>query len=78
MHRRAGEHCACEGTRRKRFTRTLGALAVAGGWLLIVVGAALLFTPDDAERVRDGFGKVALTAALMCGVGWISARPATR
>ncbi len=70
--------CACGNTPTKRITRTLGLLAVAGGWLLIVVGAAVLFTPDDAERVGAGYGKVALTAALMSGVGWIAAQPAMR
>ena len=50
-------------------------LAVAGGWLLAVAGAADFFTPEDAERVRVGFGKVAMMAAFMGGIGWLSARP---
>jgi hypothetical protein len=70
--------CACADTRTKRFARTLGVLAVAGGWLLLVAGLADFFTPDDAERVRDGFGKIALMAAFMGGIGWLSARPAMR
>jgi hypothetical protein len=70
--------CDCEGTRVTRVTRALGLLAVAGGWLLVVAGAALLFTPDDAERVGAGYGKVAMMAAVMSGIGWFSAQPAMR
>jgi hypothetical protein len=70
--------CVCADTRTERLMRTLGLLAVAGGWLLAVAGAADFFTPDDAERIRDGFGKVAMMAAFMCGIGWLSARPETR
>ena len=65
--------CAGVCTRTKRVTRALGVLAVAGGWLLAVAGAADFFTPEDAERVREGYGKIAMMAAFMCAIGWLSA-----
>jgi hypothetical protein len=49
---------------------------VASGWLLTVAGLAIFLTPDDAEPVRDGYDKVAMMAAIMCAIGWLSARPA--
>jgi hypothetical protein len=52
--------------------------ALAGGWLLIVATLAIFFTPDDAERVREGYGKVAMMWAVMSAVSWLSARPAVR
>jgi hypothetical protein len=78
IQRNAPSHsrrCACAA---RHNASAFGPLAVAGGWLLIVAGAALLLAPDDAEQVRDGFGKVAMMAAFFCGIGWLSARPATR
>lgn len=70
--------CVCANTRKKRLLQTPGVFAVAGGWLLAVAGAADFFTPENAEQVRVGFGKVAMMAAFMCGIGWLSARPETR
>ena len=34
-----------------------------------------LFHPGRCRAVRVGFGKVAMMAAFMSGIGWLSARP---
>jgi hypothetical protein len=59
-----------------RRSHWLLAALVAAGWLLVVAGAAEFFTPEDAERVRAGYGKVALMGIFMSAASWLSARSA--
>ena len=67
MPRRAGGVAPAGTPERKRLLRTLGVLAVAGGWLLAVAGAAGFLHPGKCSsqvRVRR-YGKVAMMAAFM-------------
>ena len=45
---------------------------VALGWLLLVIGIAVVVTPPKAIPMHNGFGKIALMWVLICAISWLS------